>query len=123
EGDPSVASACTKIRDQVLEATGISLLLEAIPADRYHKTIEHSQDYQLAYHHIDYPDDSYWLWPYFDPRPTDGGRNFFNYRDDDQLASLFRDAMSRRQFAEVRRITQDIHQMLYDKMPLIPLWQ
>src|SRR5207253_1404681 len=65
-------------------------------------------------------------WPLFDSRPEarrPGGPNYLNYHDDGALESIFRAAMSHRDFARVREITHDLHAHLYERMPLIPLWQ
>jgi len=123
DGDPAVASACEKIRDQLKRVADLDIILQAVPLRDFRDVVERDANYQLAYYHFDYPDDTYWLYPLFDPLATDGGRNFLNYKNDAELASLFVEAMNRREFAEVQKITHRIHAELYEKMPLIPLWQ
>src|SRR5262249_37280825 len=84
------------------------------------------RDYHLAYFHLDYATDAYWLRPLFDPDPTAreaGGPNFLQYENDDVLETYFRRALEHRDFSEVKKVTHDIHAHLYEKMPLIPLWQ
>jgi hypothetical protein len=50
-------------------------------------------------------------------------RNVLGPVNDPDLDALFGKLRTRRQFGEVRRIQQAIHRQIYDKMPLIPLWQ
>ncbi len=85
-----------------------------------------THDYELAYHHWDFADDNYWLWPLFDPHPDalgKGGSNVLGYTNDAKLQTLLRSAMSHRQFSAVRDIQQSVHAHFYERMPLIPLWQ
>src|SRR5262249_13550016 len=76
------------------------------------------------YYWWDHPDESYWLWPLFDPASSEkGGRNFLGRLNDPTLEDLFRQAMVYREFDRVQAQTRQIHKRLYDTMPLIPLWQ
>jgi ABC-type oligopeptide transport system substrate-binding subunit len=120
-----VAKACERIRDDVSENTGkrIAITLKACSPAELRKAVEVDHDYQLAYYHWDHPDDSFWLWPLFDPESTGkGGKNYLGFGDT-SLSSLFRRALQYREFSEVQRQTHMIHRRLYDTMPLIPLWQ
>jgi peptide/nickel transport system substrate-binding protein len=125
--DPRVKRACEMIRDQVAAlGTGLQLELEPKSPRQLHDEVEFGHDYELAYYHYDYPTDAYWLWPLFNPNAKAldrGGKNFLGYKDDGQLESLFIKSMGHRDFQEVQRLTQDIHALLFQKMPLIPLWQ
>jgi ABC-type transport system substrate-binding protein len=128
-GDAAVARACHDIAAQLAEvgeAAGwpVRVRPEALQPRALHAAVL-QHDYQLAYTHIDYDSEAYWLWPLFDSRPEalqPGGSNFLGY-EDATLEGLFRQAMARREFAEVRKKTHDIHARLYETMPLIPLWQ
>jgi peptide/nickel transport system substrate-binding protein len=121
--DLDVAEACDKIRQQ-LEQLGIMLELKAVSPRELRRLVEESHDYDLAYYHWDYPNEAYWLWPLFDPTAAGpGGRNFLGYQNDAELTNLFRKAMERREFKAIQEITHDIHALLYEEMPLIPLWQ
>ena len=87
-----------------------------------------NHDYELAYYHWDYPDNLFWLWPLFHPPGEDHKDNFFCYSDENeedafQLENAIQTAMGHRDFAEVQKRTYTIHQLIYNKMPLIPLWQ
>jgi peptide/nickel transport system substrate-binding protein len=123
EGDPVLAEACDLIRAQVA-AAGITLELVPRSLSDLHRDVEQINDYDLAYYWHDYPTEAYWLWPLFDPQAAyPGGRNFLGYVNDDVLASLFRKTMSHRDPTVVQELTHRIHELLYEQMPLIPLWQ
>jgi ABC-type transport system substrate-binding protein len=121
---PEVADACKRIKEQVLEHAGIELSLKPCSAPELRKAVMDDHDYQLAYWHWDPADETYWVWPLFDPNAAGpGGSNFLGRVNDPALENLFRKAMQYREFSEVQRLTRMIHRQLYDSMPLIPLWQ
>jgi peptide/nickel transport system substrate-binding protein len=125
DGDPDVEAACKDIAAQVTAANP-QIHFELIPLQphRLREDVEQTHDYDLAYYHHDYADDSYWLWPLFDPNAVgSGGLNYLGYKDDARLQSLFRTAMGHRHFPQVQQRTHQIHLHIYDHMPLIPLWQ
>ncbi|HZT80139.1 MAG TPA: hypothetical protein VFA26_07955, partial [Gemmataceae bacterium] len=66
----------------------------------------------------DFPGESYWLWPLFEPKS-----NYLGYRNDGELERHFRDGMSRRDFTQVKQAAHLIHSHLQMTMPLVPLWQ
>jgi ABC-type transport system substrate-binding protein len=126
---PRAEKACNLIKQQVSEACGADGIdLVPTPRSAYdlHQDVEVAHDYDLAYYWWDFSDESYWLWPLFDPRATDG-RNFLGYTGeeavDPSLESLFRKVMSHRNFATVQDLTHQIHRQVFESMPLIPLWQ
>ncbi|HKB36715.1 MAG TPA: ABC transporter substrate-binding protein, partial [Gemmataceae bacterium] len=122
--DPEVARAMAELARQVQEAIGVTLTPEALPMDKLREHVEVTHNYELAYYWYDFPGPTYWLWPLFDPKGTgDGGTNFLGYQNDGALESQFGMIMSRREFSEVRKMTRLLHEMLFDKMPLVPLWQ
>jgi peptide/nickel transport system substrate-binding protein len=125
KGDPAVAEACNQIKESVQKVTAdIDLELKPLEARDLRRDVEERRDYDLAYYSWDYPDETYWLWPLFDPSATKlGGRNFLNYQNDADLQSYFRKAMSHRDPAEIKSLTHEIHNIFYAKMPFIPLWQ
>ena len=138
DDDPRVVTACRDIADHVTRLDAgkqFSLRLKLVPLPpRQLKEAVDRRDYDLAYYHQDYADESYWLWPLFDTRrealqpggsnfPQPGGSNFLGYKNDDHLEKLFRDAMAERDFARLRERTHAVHAHLYEMMPLIPLWQ
>jgi len=127
---PEVADACATIAGQVSKLFAqveVNLGVDLKPlSSQQMRAALHQHDYELAYHHWDFPDDNFWLWPLFDLhadalRP--GGSNFLGYDNDAKLQSLLRSALSHRQFTAVRENQQSIHAHLYERMPLIPLWQ
>jgi ABC-type oligopeptide transport system substrate-binding subunit len=121
---PEVADACKQIKEQVLQHAGIDISLRPCSAPQLRKAVMDEHDYQLAYWHWDHADDTYWLWPLFDPNATGpGGTNFLGPLKDPALENLFRKAMQYREFSEVQRLTRMIHRQLCDFMPLVPLWQ
>src|SRR5262249_9770408 len=125
DDDPRVAQACKDIALQVGQlGTELRIKPEGVPPRKLKEAVDR-RDYQLAYYHLDYTSEVYWLWPLFDSGPEalrPGGSNFLGYSDA-TLQTLFRSAMSYRDFDKVRALTHDIHAHLYEQMPLIPLWQ
>jgi ABC-type transport system substrate-binding protein len=123
EASAAIARETAKLFEQVQ----LNLTIELIPLSsrQMHAAIA-SRDFELAYHHWDFPDDNFWLWPVFDPHPDAlraGGSNFLGYDNDAELQSLLRAAMSHRYFPTVRERQQSVHYHIYERMPLIPLWQ
>ena len=128
--EPGVKDACTALVGQIsslFEQVQVKIALELVPlSSRQMREALYNRDYELAYHHWDYPDDNFSLWPLFDPHPEalrPGGSNFLGYSHDPTLQGLLQNAMSHRNFPVVRDKMQDVHAHLYERMPLIPLWQ
>jgi ABC-type oligopeptide transport system substrate-binding subunit len=121
--DDKARQACEAIRAQVKDATGIDLQLVPRSPHELHDDVERMHEYELAYYYFDYPDNVFWLWPLFNPSGVDNGSNYLGYAEDSELEVAFQAAMAHRDFAEVKKLTHNIHRMLYTKMPLIPLWQ
>ncbi len=128
-GDSATADACRDMARQLGEVgagAGWAVHIEpvAVPERELADALGR-RAYELAYWHHDHASEAYWLWPLFDARPEalgPGGANYLGYRDA-ALESLFRTMMGQQHFAEVRRLTHEIHAHLYERMPLIPLWQ
>jgi ABC-type transport system substrate-binding protein len=128
-GDARVERACRDLAaqlDQLGEEVGWPIHVRPVGlAPRELSEAIEQRNYQLAYYHLDYPSEDYWLWPLFDRRAeamAKGGANFLGY-EDAVLEGLFRAVMSQRDFSKVRGLTHEIHARLHDRMPLIPLWQ
>ncbi len=123
EGDPALAKAMQELCDQVKQTTGV--VLELVPCDprRLRLDVWRTQNYDLAYCHYDFPDETYWLWPLLGP-PFQANReiNFLKFADD-KIQPLLRTAMNYRDFAKVREYLRKLHEYLNLYMPLIPLWQ
>jgi ABC-type transport system substrate-binding protein len=107
----------------VKQTTGIDLQLEPRSPHELYDDVERRHEYELAYYHFDYPDNVFWLWPLFNPSGVENGSNYLGYSDDSELEVAFRAAMAHRDFTKVQQLTHQIHRILYNKMPLIPLWQ
>jgi ABC-type transport system substrate-binding protein len=129
---PDVEEACNEIANMVKDQTGVEIQPVAVPAGELRDAVEKYHNFELAYCSWDYPDNSFSLAPLFAAAPEGApGPNAPAYRtrnilgpvNDPDLDALFGKLRTRRQFGEVRRIQQAIHRQIYDKMPLIPLWQ
>jgi ABC-type oligopeptide transport system substrate-binding subunit len=130
DDDPRVGAACKAVSKQVVAlaaAAGVKIQLQpiALPPHILKQAVA-QHDYDLAYYHLDYENEGYWIWPMFDPHADalrKGGANFLGYENDAKLQSLFRAAMSHREFSAMRERTHAIHAHLASRMPVIPLWQ
>jgi ABC-type transport system substrate-binding protein len=129
DDDPRVEAACRAMAEQLAELGAkvgrpLKLRLVGLAPHQLQRDVM-ARKYQLAYWHHDYPTDLFSLWSLFDPRDEalDKGSNFLGYKDDGSLVELLQKATSYRDFAQVKRLTHDIHVALYEKMPLVPLWQ
>src|SRR5205807_10299224 len=109
---------------QVKAVTEVQLELVGLPPAQLRDDVERDHKYDLAYYQLDYRDETYWLWPLFDPNATGpGGSNYLGYDRDPDLQGKFLNALDYRKFDIVQGYVRDIHRQIYDKMPLIPLWQ
>ncbi len=128
--DLQVGKACKAIIDgfnAVAAKANVGVSLQGKPVDPWQlaKDIDR-RDYELAYWYIDFPAESFWLWPMFDPRREalqPGGSNYLGYKDDAQLQTLLRKSISHCDFAKVQELMHATHAHLHERMPVIPLWQ
>jgi ABC-type transport system substrate-binding protein len=116
--DKRLDAAMDIIRDRLDQTLGLKVELVAADSRELHDRVEVSHAYDLAYYHYDFPSEAYWLWPLFYPDD-----NYLGYFGDGSLHGMFRRSMARRDFAEVRRLTHDIHNYINQKMLIVPLWQ
>jgi len=128
--DPRLARACKDLADEVTRtavAAGATIHLKLQPQEPHQlKQALERRDFELAYMRWDYADETYWLWPLFDPHPdavAAGGNNVFGYDNDAKLQNLFRETLPERRFVALQETTHSIHAHLVDRMPFIPLWQ
>jgi ABC-type transport system substrate-binding protein len=125
--EPEIFQACQMIQKQVQEQTKITLDLVPCSWHELRKAVEIDHQYQLAYFWWDHADESYPIWPMFDPNgAVPGGQNFLGRLEDaalSRLDDLFRQTLQHREFSKVQYLTQQVHRELFDRMPLIPLWQ
>lgn len=121
---PQVEEACKAIKKQVESATGFKINLRGVSTPELHRAVAVDHKYDLAYYHWDHVGDSFWLWPLFDPHTAGrGGKNILGPLHDADLEGLFTQALKHREFSKVQELTRQIHRRLYDRMPVIPLWQ
>lgn len=122
--DPRVKRACEDIAKQVQNTVGVRLTLQGLDPHRLRQDVEEDHKYDLAYYHLDYPNQAYYLWPLFNPRAIGpGGSNYLGYDNDSDLERKFHNALEHREVSRVQEFMRDIHKQIFDKMPLIPLWQ
>jgi len=120
---PGVKEACEAIADQA-QLAGLKIKPRGASQAEVHRAVVLDQKYELAYYHWDHATDAYWLGPLFDARAVGrGGPNVLGRLDDPELERLFAQALSHRNFAEVQKLTRQIHNHLYTRMYVVPLWQ
>ena len=140
EGDPRAELACSKIKEQIEEASKkanntatVGISLKSVPVDLYSRQIDQEHDFDLAYVPFDYKDDLFWLGGLFD-RSAGGmdGRNFLGYlvdgsnpaADDNALRIALDEIRAHRDFRDrVRDETWKFHAKFLGRMPFVPLWQ
>jgi len=121
--DPAVGQACGEIQRQ-WQAAGILVEIRAVAPAQFPRQVRENQGFELAYWTHDFADESYWIWPWFDPSDRGpNGSNFMGYVPPEELRSLFAQLVERKEFLELRAATHKIHQYLADKAVIIPLWQ
>jgi ABC-type oligopeptide transport system substrate-binding subunit len=123
-GDPLLEKAMKDLAVQVQDTLGVRLDLEATDVRELRRVVEGTFQYDLAYYHYDFADDTYWLWPLFAPKADGDGNNMFGFKSkDDQFGRLLEESMAYREFDQVRRCTQVLHRIMTQETPVIPLWQ
>ena len=140
EDDALAIRACGKIKDQIeaaskktpTEVPQVEIVLEALPANQFHRRIEQEHEFELAYIPYDYGDDVYWLGNLLDRTAAGrGGRNFSaisrlagtRKRTTCTCAALD-DIRAHRDFhGRVREETWKLHGKFLNRMPFVPLWQ
>jgi peptide/nickel transport system substrate-binding protein len=120
--NPGMDEAMKDLCAQVTKWTGV--VLEPTPCTPYklRDDVEKVKDYDLAYYHYDFPDETYWLAPLFGPPPGTEDTNLFKYNNPD-LSSLLTEAKSYRDFAKFQEYQHSMQDLLNREMPFIPLWQ
>ena len=129
DDDPGVDRACKLIAAQLAalgDRVGKPIKLRLVPLSPYQLRQDIlDRRYQMAYWHYDFPNALFSLWPLFDwqKEAMENGSNYLGYASDTALQELLDKAARYRDFADVKRLTHDIHVALHEHMPLIPLWQ
>lgn len=120
QDDKAAEAAMRVIAARLDETLGVKIDLEPLDPHELREKVENFHAYDLAYYHYDFPSEAYWLWPLFHPNGTYFGSGL---AEDGFLSSLFRQAMARRDPAELQKLTHDIHNHINTKMYILPLWQ
>src|SRR5262249_4724250 len=122
-GDKALASAMADVCTQLSrELPGLHV--EPVERSPYElrKDVEETQDYDLAYYHHDFADETFWLLPLLGPQGRLGKENYLGYSG--PLLDKIYSAMNLRSFPQVREYAQAIHRdFVTSEMPFIPLWQ
>jgi peptide/nickel transport system substrate-binding protein len=121
--EPQVGPAMEALVAAVKNEIGIEIKVERLPPRALREAVEETHSYDLAYYYYDFPSDAYWLWPLFDPNGLDPRMgNYLGYTDG-QLAGYLGQMNLRRDIRELQKLAQFAHRRMFEKMPLIPLWQ
>lgn len=122
--DPITAQACTEIQKQLAAAPlNLNIALQAVLPEDFSATLD-AGNFELAYWRHDFKDQTYWLWPLFDPEGIGpGGTNFMRYYQDKDLANLFAQLNSHKRFPEIQKLTHQVHEHVFKNGIVIPLWQ
>ncbi len=123
KGDPELDKAMKELCTEVGKVLpGLTLRPKPEEAGKVREAVER-RDYELAYFHHDYQDESFWLMPILGPsgeRFTT--RNYLDYSG--PLVALAENMANRRDFVKVRDRAWALHQaFLMSEMPFVPLWQ
>jgi ABC-type transport system substrate-binding protein len=116
--DPALDKAIPALAEQIEKSLpGVKITVERVNPWSLRDHVEKTHDFDLAYYHYDFPDDTYSLWPLFG-----GEDNWFAFRND-AMALLLRDSVRFCDFDEVQKRARSMHQVFDLYVPLIPLWQ
>jgi ABC-type oligopeptide transport system substrate-binding subunit len=124
DGDHEVGVACAEIKRQLEERLNLSINIDPVDPSVFYRSVVDDHSYDLAYWRHDFEDETFWIWPWFDPDDKEkGGANFMGYVADDDLRDLFHETIIHKQFAKIREAAHDVHDHLARNAVLIPLWQ
>jgi ABC-type transport system substrate-binding protein len=123
-GDPTAEAAIKEMCAQVQKTLPrVTLKPEGLDPYTLREVVEETQNYELAYYHHDFVDNTYWLMPLLGPlgRGRDTG-NYLGYTG--SLVGKIRAAETKCHFPEVVELVRAIHQQFLEtEMPFVPLWQ
>jgi ABC-type transport system substrate-binding protein len=125
ERDPDAVRACQEIAVQVEKELGVKLTLEGVEPNVFYDQIVRQHNFDLVYWRHDFDDESYWIWPLFDPNDKDaGGANFMGIDPEANLRTvLFDTAKQHKDFTRVRELARLAHAEIARSAAIIPLWQ
>ncbi|HMP58676.1 MAG TPA: ABC transporter substrate-binding protein [Gemmatales bacterium] len=123
--DEQAGRVCVAMQKALETHAGLRINVEGMPtAQIVADFLSDSPTFDLVYWHFDFPDESLSLWPLFDPRSiSPAGQNIIGYRGDSELERLFRLIQSRRDFEFLRRRCHEVHDHVWKRMLIVPLWQ
>jgi ABC-type oligopeptide transport system substrate-binding subunit len=130
DDDPRVEQACREIQAQIKKAIGkdkrgVRLELAKRSPGQLKKDVD-DRAYELAYYHIDYPDNTFTLWPLFEDSEdalSKGGANFLMARSPSLQAVFGKLRGGSSDFKTVQERTHQVPSNIVEGMHLIPLWQ
>jgi ABC-type oligopeptide transport system substrate-binding subunit len=122
-GDKALANAMKELCAQLgRDLPGLRVEPVELSAYDLRKDVEETQDYDLAYYHHDFADETFWLLPLLGPQGRQGKENYLGYSG--PLLDKIYSGMNLRDFPKVREYAQAIHRdFVTSEMPFIPLWQ
>ncbi len=124
-GQADIERACASIERHVREA-GIALRLTREESETFYARALERRDFDLVYWNHCYPDTTYWIGPLVQPGlPGRGWRgwNVMGYEPDNELAALLHEVRQHKSFEAIRKSTRAIHEHVFRRAVLIPLWQ
>jgi ABC-type transport system substrate-binding protein len=117
--DEAMKALCDAVKKELPQVT---LKPEPRPAHALREEVEVTHNYELAYYHHDFVDETLWLSPLLGPHGRGGAENYLGYTG--SLVGNVQAAMTLREFPEVQKYARAIHeQFLESDMPMVPLWQ
>jgi ABC-type oligopeptide transport system substrate-binding subunit len=126
DGDPCVKAAVEGICQQWAAVLGFKAEPVPVKPSQLRKAVE-GGDYELAYYHFDFQDETYSLAPLLARRPNQLDLNIFraesSIKEAANIETALQDARMHREFDKVKQAAHKIHDNLYYSMPFIPLWQ
>jgi ABC-type transport system substrate-binding protein len=121
DDDPALKPAMEALCQQLHDVLGFNVKPVGLERHKLRDDVE-SGNYELAYYHYDFRDETYSLEPLLAARAGAGGNNIFR-SSQDKVDFLFQDLRSHRDFEMVKADAHKIHDEIYNNMPFIPLWQ
>jgi len=119
-GDSAVKAAMTSLAGQIEKnLPGVKVAPEEVNPWALRDAVEKTHDFDLAYYHYDFPDDTNSLWPLFG-----GDENYFGFPTQKEgMSGLLRDSVRFCDFQKVKEQARQLHLAFDQHVPLIPLWQ
>src|SRR5207244_13096032 len=92
---------------------GVTLTPEARTPYELRDEVEDTNNYDLAYYHHDFADETYWLYPLLGPSGRGGGvENYLGYTG--PLVAKIQAAMTLRHFSQVQDYARAVHKQFLE---------